>query len=76
MTQVRAAVGRELPLLLPYLADPSEEVRRFVATALAAYPESRDVSLPALRVAAATESDEEALAEMQRAIERLTAGEV
>jgi hypothetical protein len=69
---VRSAIADGLPFLVPYLRDPSEEIRRFVAAALAVYPDLRDQSLPALRAAAAVEADEDALAEMRRAIEALT----
>jgi hypothetical protein len=69
--RIRAAICEGLSLLLPYLRDPSEEIRRFVAIALAEYPERREQSLPALRAAVEVEQDADALAEMEKAIEKL-----
>lgn len=68
---VRTAIADGLPLLLPYLQDSSEEIRRFVAAALAVYPDRREQSLSALRAVAAVEANEDALAEMHRTIEAL-----
>jgi hypothetical protein len=44
-----AAVGAELPRLLPLLADPDDEVREYTAYLCAWFPARADAVLPALR---------------------------
>ena len=63
---VHRAASAGLRHLLPYLSDPTPEIRRSVASALGNYPEHASWTLPALDNAMASESDEdvrEALAE-------------
>lgn len=64
----RAAVGEELQLLYPYLTCEEPEIRRSVATALKNFPQRSTETLPLLKKALASESNEEALEAMEEAI--------
>ena len=62
----RNAVGKELPLLYPYLTCEEPEIRHSIAVALENYPERISETLPLLEDALRTESNEE----VQQAIKK------
>jgi hypothetical protein len=64
----RDAVGKELPLLYPYLTCEEPEIRRAVATALGNYPEYVSETLPILEDALKSDSDEEAQQALKNSI--------
>lgn len=69
--QTRAAVGKELPLLYPYLACEEPEVRRAVASAMKNYPERASETRPLLERACDSETDAAAKEAMEEAIQLL-----
>lgn len=69
---VRQAASVGLPHLVPYLKDGESEVRRLVAVALGNYPEHIAISLPALEVAEALESEKAVRQALRKSRARLT----
>ncbi|MFE3764278.1 hypothetical protein ACFXPI_21265 [Streptomyces sp. NPDC059104] len=67
---VRAAVARELPLLIPLLAAAEPDVRRTAAWAIS-HTRATEVALPALRVRWEAEYEPAARAELLGAVARL-----
>lgn len=68
---VRRAISRELFSLPPFLHDPDLEVRRVLAGAFTDYPEHAITTLPALRTAAAAESNGDVREVIETALSRL-----
>lgn len=64
----KVAVGRELPLLYPYLTCEEAEIRRSVASALKNFPGRAPKTLPLLQAAVRSEADAEAKQAMEEAI--------
>jgi hypothetical protein len=71
--ETKMAVGKDLPLLYPYLTCAEAEIRRSIANALKNYPERADETLPLLEAAALSERDAEAKQAMEEAIDTLKA---
>ncbi len=71
---VRRAVSPGLPYLVPFLLESEPEIRRAVAAALGRYPEHSANSLPALKAAAASETDEEVCEALQQSLADLNIG--
>jgi len=69
--EIRRAAGARLLDLVPYLRDPESENRLAVAEALGCYPYHRERTLPALRSAASSETDEEVSEAIAKSIDRL-----
>ena len=72
---VRRAAATRLLDLLPYLHDPEPENRRVIAEAFGCYPEFKTKTLPELRKAAKSETDEEVQEALSESIERLEEAE-
>lgn len=68
------AVGKQLPLLFPYLQSATASVRADIAAALSLYPDEAATTLPLLRKALASERDAHVVREIERAIYYLTRG--
>lgn len=78
VAELHQAVAPRLLLLAPYLTGPQEDLRECVVMAFANYPERGDETLPVLRSALETETDDhirEALHTTIRTLRRASASE-